>query len=120
MRPLAALIPLVTAVLLTVVFWLNLWTGGGFVGGDTYSYYLPQKAWYADRWQAGELPLWNSLAGHGYPLIGESQTGAFYPVNVVLYRLLDIHTAYNVSHLGHYIAAFVLTFLFARSNASNA
>ena len=114
MRLLSAIIPLVTAILLSVIFWSKLWTGGGFIGGDTYTYFLPQKVWYADRLQAGEFPLWNSLAGHGYPLVGESQTGAFYPSNVVLYRLFDANLAYNISHLAHYLATFVVAYLLAR------
>ena len=75
---------------------------------------MPQKVWYADRLHVGEFPLWNALAGHGYPLVAESQTGAFYPVNVVLYRLCDVNTAYNISHLLHYIATFVVASLYAR------
>ncbi len=114
MRLLSAFAPLVTAILLSVLFWSKLWTGGGFIGGDIYTYFLPQKVWYADRLQADEFPLWNSLAGHGYPLVGESQTGAFYPSNVVLYRLFDANLAYNFSHLAHYIATFVVAYWLAR------
>ncbi len=114
MRPLAALVPLVTAILLSVVFWLKLWSGGGVIGGDTYTYFMPQKVWYADRLHAGEFPLWNSLSGHGYPLVAESQTGAFYPSNVVLYRVFDVNLAYSISHVGHYIATFVVAYLLAR------
>jgi hypothetical protein len=102
------------AVGLTVVFWSPLWTGGGLIGGDVYSYYFPQKTFYADRLAAGELPLWNSLAGHGYPLVAESQTGVFYPPNLLLYRVFDVNTAYNVNHLLHYVLAFVFTWLYAR------
>ena len=114
MRLLNAILPLVTAIVLSIVFWSKLWSGGGFIGGDTYTYFLPQKVWYADRMQAGEFPLWNSLAGHGYPLVAESQTAAFYPLNVVLYRFFDANLAYNISHLAHYIATFVMSFLLAR------
>ncbi len=114
MRLLSAAIPFVTAILLSVLFWSKLWTGGGLIGGDLYTYFLPQKMWYAERLQAGEFPLWNSLAGHGYPLVGESQTGAFYPSNVVLYRFFDANVAYNISHLAHYIATFVVAYGLAR------
>ncbi|MFV0442731.1 MAG: hypothetical protein ACK5Q5_04070 [Planctomycetaceae bacterium] len=94
-------------VLLTVLFWPRLWQGGGFIGGDIYTYFLPQKAFLADRLHAGELPFWNNITGHGYPLIGESQTGVLYPVNWLLYRCLDLNRAYVVSHLLHYVLAFV-------------
>ncbi len=102
------------AVGLTVLFWRPLWGGGGLIGGDTYSYYFPQKAFYADELKAGEVPLWNSLVGHGYPVLAESQTGVFYPPNLLLYRLFDVNTAYNASHLLHYTLAFLATCLLAR------
>ena len=102
------------SIALTWVFWRPLWTGGGLIGGDIYPYYLPQKAFYADRLRAGEFPLWNNLVGHGYPLVGESQTGAFYPLYLLLYRTLDVNAAYSAVHLLHYVLAFVFTWLYAR------
>ena len=103
------------AVVLAALFWWPLFEGGGIVGGDVYSYYLPQKVVYAESLAAFELPLWNNRAGHGYPIVGESQTGPFYPANVVLYSLFSINTAYNINHLLHYVLAFVFTWLYARS-----
>lgn len=108
------LLVLMTAAALSALFFDPLWRGGGFVGGDVYSYYFPQKTWYADCLARGELPLWNPLVAHGYPVLGESQTGVFYPPNVVLYRLLDVNTAYHVNHLLHYILAYAFTVLLAR------
>ncbi len=99
---------------LTLVFWLPIWCGAGFVGGDIYSYFFPQKVIYGEALHAGELPLWNAHAGFGYPLLAESQTGIFYPPNLVLYRLLDAHSAFHVSFLLHYIAAFVFSTMAAR------
>ncbi len=102
------------AVALTLLFWGPLWWGYGFVGGDLYPYFYPQKAFFSDRLHAGEFPLWNNLTGFGYPVLGESQTGAAYPPHVVAYYLLDVNTAYNVEHLIHYVLCFVATGLFAR------
>ncbi|MBT6493646.1 MAG: hypothetical protein HOL01_03740 [Planctomycetaceae bacterium] len=102
------------AVGLTVLFWQPLWTGGGLIGGDTYTYYLPQKTFYADRLQAGEFPLWNNRVGHGYPVLGESQTGACYPFYLLAYSTLDVNTAYNAVHLLHYMMAFLFTWMYAR------
>jgi hypothetical protein len=102
------------AVGLTFVFWRPLWAGGGLVGGDVYSYYLPQKAFFAERLRAGEFPLWNNRSGHGYPLVGESQTGAFYPLHLVFYRTLGLNAAYNANHLLHYVLAFFFAALYAR------
>ncbi len=103
------------AIALAAFFWWPLLRGGGFIGGDVYSYYLPQKVVYAERLRQAELPLWNERAGHGYPIVGESQTGAFYPLNAIFYRLLSINAAYNANHLLHYVLAFVFTWLYARA-----
>ena len=108
------LLVLLVAVGLTWVFWGGLWTGGGLIGGDIYSYYFPQKVFYAERLSAGEFPFWNNRAGFGYPVLGESQTGAFYPAHLLLYTMLDVNTAYSVNHLLHYVLAFLFAVFYAR------
>lgn len=105
---------IVFGVVLTYLFWWPLYGGAGFIGGDLYPYFFPQKAFYADHLKLGEFPLWNDLAGFGYPVLGESQTGAAYPLHLVFYRCLDLNTAYNVEHLVHYLLCFVATALFAK------
>ena len=100
-------ITLTVAVGMTLICWSELWLGYGFVGGDLYPYFMPQKTYYADALKEGTIPLWNNLTGFGYPLVGESQTGVFYPPNLLLYWLLDVQTAYNASHIGHYMLSFV-------------
>ena len=57
---------------LSLIFWWPLFTGGGLVGGDIYTYFFPQKAYLSEHLSAGELPLWNNRVGHGYPVVGES------------------------------------------------
>lgn len=96
------------------VFWSRLWMGGGLIGGDIYSYFFPQKQFYAESLRAGSVPLWNSRTGFGYPLIAESQTGALYPPHLLLYRLFDVNTAYNAGQLFHYVLAFVFMWMLAR------
>ena len=105
---------LLASVGLSVLFWAPLWQGGGLIGGDLYPYFFPQKAVYADQLSDGHLPLWNRLVGFGYPLLAESQTGVLDPPNPLLYRFLSINSAYNVSQLGHYVFAFVFTWLLMR------
>jgi hypothetical protein len=102
------------AFALTYVFFAPLWTGGGLIGGDLYTYFLPQKQFFAERLAAGEFPLWNNRSGFGYPLVAESQTGVFYPPHLVLYSTLDATTAYNLNQLLHYVATFILVWLYAR------
>ena len=108
------LLALVIAVGMTLLFWLPLWQGGGMIGGDIYSYYMPQKVIYAEQIRQGVVPLWHPLTGHGYPLLAESQAGVFYPVNLLLYAILPINAAYSCSHLLHYVLTFLFTWMFAR------
>ena len=91
---------------LTGLFYSGFWRGEGLIGGDLYTYFFPQKVYYAERLAAGEFPLWNNEAGHGYPLVAESQTGAFYPPNYLAYQLWDVNTAYNIVQILHYALAF--------------
>ncbi|MBS0265128.1 MAG: YfhO family protein, partial [Planctomycetes bacterium] len=104
----------VVSLSLTAIFWPRLWQGAGLVGGDIYAYYLPQKAFYAECLREGTLPLWNNRIGNGYPQLAESQTGVFYPLNLVLYRWLDLNTAINATVLFHYWLAFISCWLLAR------
>ncbi len=95
------------AVALTVLFWGPLWQGGTLIGGDTFSYYYPQKTFLADALKRGEFPLWNPLVGAGYPLVAESQTGVLYPPTLLLYRFLEVSVAYTANQLLHYVIAFI-------------
>lgn len=113
---------LAASILMTWVFWQPLWEGfgaqpgkiPGFIGGDMYPYFYPQKTFLRDRLRAGEFPLWNNLVGQGYPVIAESQTGVLYPPDLALYGELDVQTAYNAAHLVHAVIAFIGTWLLAR------
>ncbi|MEZ6053186.1 MAG: hypothetical protein R3C02_17660 [Planctomycetaceae bacterium] len=104
----------VIAIGLTVLFWAPLWQGGGLIGGDLYPYFFPQKTLYAEQIANGESHLWNNLVGFGYPQLAESQTGVYYPPNPLLYRVLSVNDAYNVCQIGHYVLAFVFTWLLMR------
>ena len=106
------LLPLVFAVGLTWVFWSGLWAGGGLIGGDLYPYFFPQKVFYAEQLAENRVPLWNDRVGFGYPVLGESQTGALYPPNLLLYRVFGVNAAYNASQIGHYVAAFLAAYAF--------
>lgn len=100
---------------LSLGVWSGLVSGGGLVGGDTYTYFMPQKAMMAAGFAESEIPLWHNLTGLGYPLHAESQAGVFYPTNQLVYRLFGVNTAYNISILLHYWLAFVFAWRFARS-----
>lgn len=100
------IVAVAVAVLLSIVFWSGLWLGGGLIAGDLYSYFFPQKVFYAEQLAEGRIPVWNDRVGFGYPVLGESQTGALYPSNILLYQMFNVNTAYNVSQIAHYVLTF--------------
>lgn len=108
------LLPWIASLLLVVLFWRPLFEGAGFIGGDTYNYFFPLKQFYAAGLKAGEIRLWHPGIGNGVPVLGESQTGLFYPFYLVLYRFLDLNTAYNAVFLIHYVLATVFAYCLAR------
>ena len=99
---------------LTCLFWYPMWSGGTLIGGDTISYYYPQKLFLAESLRRGELPLWNPLVGAGYPVVAESQTGVLYPPTLLLYRFFSINAAYSANQILHYVVAFVGVWAMAR------
>lgn len=106
---------LVVAAALAAAFWRPLLSGGGFIGGDTYNYFFPLKAFYAEGLRGGVVHLWHPRIGNGAPVLGESQTGALYPFNLAAYGFLDLNSAYNAVFLAHYVLAFLFTYLLGRS-----
>jgi hypothetical protein len=87
------------------------------VGGDPDRLYRPLKSELARSLREGRLPFWSYRLGLGIPLVAESHVAAFYPLNVILYRLLDVSRAYRLSMWLHYVALVATTYLYARSLA---
>ncbi len=54
-------------------------------GGDLVSFIYPMYRFNAHSFWQGELPLWNPTLYAGMPHIGDNQSGAFYPFNLLLY-----------------------------------
>src|SRR5258706_4632243 len=46
---------------------------------DLADFFWPMKAYTAERWAAGSVPLWNPLAGCGEPWLAQLQSGVLYP-----------------------------------------
>ena len=89
------------------------------VGGDVTQFSLGPMAVFARALAAGRLPLWNDLWGYGFPGVGESQMGVFYPPHWVLYGFLPLAVAYTASLVLHTIwAALGASFAARRMGAS--
>src|SRR4051794_806637 len=71
------------------------------VGGDVTQFALGLMAELRAAIHAGRLPLWNDLWGYGFPGVGESQMGVFYPPHLLLYGVLPLEWAYTLSLVLH-------------------
>ena len=93
----------VVALMAGVVGWLWPIGFGGMmpVGGDVTQFSVGPMAVFARAVQSGRLPLWNDLWGYGFPGVGESQMGVFYPPHWLLYGLLPLEIAYTASLVLH-------------------
>jgi len=81
---------------------------------DFWHLHYPLKHFYADALREGRLAQWCHLLGTGVPLHAVGEAGMLYPPNVVLFGLLPLPLATNLSILGHFVLAGVLASLFAR------
>jgi hypothetical protein len=67
-------------------FWRVLsgqaWRPAG--GGDLVSFLFPTYRYAAARLSAGDLPLWNPHLYGGAPFLADTQSGLFYPPNLLL------------------------------------
>jgi hypothetical protein len=103
---------------ITAVVLLWLWPvglGGKMpVGGDVTGFSVGLMAFFQRALRSGCLPLWNDLWGYGFPGVGESQMGVFYPLHWLLYGCLSLERAYTLSLVFHSLWAALGAFWSAR------
>jgi hypothetical protein len=81
--------------------------------GDAYNLILPQHILAARLLRAGELPVLNAYWFSGYPLLGSSQAGVFYPPNWLFMALPPVF-ANNLGVVSTFVIAGVGAFLLSR------
>ena len=104
-------------LLVLVVLWApDAATGQGvFAYHDLRTEHLPWRVWAASEWAQGRVPLWCDGVGNGFPLAADGQTGAFYPLTMLLFLLLPPGLALDWAILGHVWIAGFGTFVLARA-----
>lgn len=93
----------VGAMFAAVGVWLWPIGGGGKmpVGGDVTQFALGPMSVLSRALRSGHLPVWNDLWGYGFPGIGESQMGVYYPPHWLLYGLLPLEAGFTTSLVLH-------------------
>lgn len=84
-----------------------------FYGADPVIAHFPWKFIGIEMLKQGEWPLWNTYSFLGEPLLANSQSALFYPLNIV-YFLFDFVTAWNIITASQVILAGIFLYLFLR------
>lgn len=93
----------------------DAWLGDGlFLEHDLGHHHTPWRAWAAGTWGQGELPLWCSEVGSGFPLMADAQTGVLYPVNILLGFLVGPWQLVTASLVVHQVWAALGAFWLCR------
>ncbi|GAC1472153.1 MAG: hypothetical protein NVSMB9_19060 [Isosphaeraceae bacterium] len=88
---------------LAILCWLwPIGLGGKMpVGGDVTQFSLGLMGVLSRSLHEGRIPYWNNLWGYGFPGVGESQMGFYYPPHWILYGLFSTEKAYTISLVMH-------------------
>jgi Bacterial membrane protein YfhO len=109
----AALLALLGLVLL---FNPDLAFRGMVPGGyDTFVYFYPLRAYFAQAAAEGRLPLWNPHLFLGVPFLANPQAAVFY-LGTLLFLLLQVPYAYVANLLAHVFLAGASLYAFARGS----
>ncbi len=92
------------AALVAIVYTDPLWTRRNFGGRDLIAYNLPMEKSIHDAWSRGTLPVWTPEVSGGRPLAPNPNTGAFYPVRLLL-SPLPFPAAMRLYPILHWAAA---------------
>jgi hypothetical protein len=99
--------------LVALFLWKLTFTNLILARGDMFLYFYPNWNYAADAIRHGHLPLWNPYLFMGVPFFANSQTGALYPLNLVL-AWLPTTRAINLTIILHLWLAGTGGYIFAR------
>lgn len=78
---------------------LSLYITPEYNGSDTTNFNMPVKFFLSESLKNGELPLWISNMGTGFPIFAETQIGLFFIPNLLLFGLLPFTVAFNLGYV---------------------
>ncbi len=107
---------LLLCTLVIACFWKIALAGRVLAGGDIFSYFYPYWAEATRAIRAGRLPLWNQYLFMGAPFLANSQVGAFYPLNWLLWLLFPAHQSVHLTLVLHLCLAAVNAYLWGRAS----
>ena len=104
------------AAVLLILFADPLLCRRTFAGRDLALFFLPVEKAVHDAWARGQVPLWMPETSFGRSLAANPNTGAFYPVRILL-SALPFPIAFKIFAVAHLWLAAAGTFRLARSRS---
>jgi hypothetical protein len=83
--------------------------------GDNQQLYYPWAEYAARLEKEGVIPLWNPYLFSGMPFIAKGQVGVFYPIYVLLWRVMPVAKVFGYSAILHFFLAGFFTYHFLRA-----
>jgi hypothetical protein len=108
-----ALALLVLLALVLAFFWKLAFTNLIIARGDIFYYFYPYRDFAAQAVREGRVALWNPYLFMGAPFMANSQSGFFYPLNLLM-SWLDTTRAINWTIVLHIFSAASGAYVFAR------
>ena len=119
------LLVIILALLPCLFFWRLLTPNPAdrmaIAAGDFTEQYYPLRAFAAQEWVRGQIPLWNPYLFGGQPALADIQSGALYPPHLLQSLLLGWSGlgfplwALELQVIAHFSLAAIGTYLFIRS-----
>ena len=81
---------------------------------DSLGQYYPWRAFAAQAFHAGHIPLWNPYQFCGAPFLANAQSALFYPLNIFFWTI-DARRAFGLSALLHLVLGGWFAYLFLRA-----
>ena len=97
--------PAALFTILVLAVWADpLFTGRNFTGRDLLVYNLPMEKVIHDAYASGSLPVWNPWVSGGRPLLPNPNSGALYPIRMLM-SVFPFDLAMRLYPVLHWIAA---------------
>ncbi|MEW6102459.1 MAG: hypothetical protein AB1630_01370 [bacterium] len=93
----------------------GFWITGDLGYSDLTDYYFPLKCYLGECLKNFSLPLWCPSILSGIPILSEGEIGAFHPLNLIFFLILDPFSAYNLTTIISFFIAGFSIFLFCQA-----
>lgn len=86
---------------------------------DISHFNIPVRFMYSEALQEGHMPFWEKTIGTGFPILAESQMGAFMLPNYILYKTFPFWIAFNLSYVLSFFFIGAGMYVFVREITKN-